>query len=134
MLTNVVQPLLTDLYQITMAYGYWKSGKHNQHAVFELFFRKNPFYGEFTIFCGLEDVISFLKNFTIKDEDIDYLKTVLPQAEPEFFVFLQSLDTKQLTIYAQREGSVVFPRVPLICVEGPLALCQLIETTLLTLG
>ncbi|XP_063721985.1 nicotinate phosphoribosyltransferase-like isoform X2 [Symsagittifera roscoffensis] len=130
---SVVQPLLTDLYQITMCYGYWRSNKHNQNSVFELFFRKNPFKGEFTIFCGLRDVIVFLENFTITDEDVQYLKSVMPDAEPEFFHYMQSLDPKQMKIRAQKEGSVCFPRVPLITLEGPLALCQLVETTLLTL-
>ena len=55
--------LISDLYQITMAYAYWKNGKMNDHAVFDLFFRKNPFQGEFTVFAGLEECIRLLQNF-----------------------------------------------------------------------
>jgi len=69
-----VGPMLTDLYQLTMAYGYWKSGKHRDKAVFDLFFRKNPFGGEFTIFAGLEEVIRSLHAFKFTDEDIAYLR------------------------------------------------------------
>jgi hypothetical protein len=53
-----VTPLLTDFYQLTMAYAYWRNNTHDQPAVFDLFFRKNPFHGEFTIFAGLEEVVS----------------------------------------------------------------------------
>lgn len=58
---------LADLYQITMAYAYWKSGKKKDHAVFDLFFRQNPFQGEFTIFAGLEESLKFLQNFQYSD-------------------------------------------------------------------
>ena len=61
---NLVQPLLTDLYQITMAYAYWKTGKRDEHAVFDLFFRRNPFSGEFTVFAGLEQCLGLLERFS----------------------------------------------------------------------
>ncbi|KAL0108625.1 hypothetical protein PUN28_015232 [Cardiocondyla obscurior] len=131
---GIVQPLLTDLYQITMAYAYWKSGKMNDHAVFDLFFRKNPFQGEFTIFAGLEECIKFLNKFHYSSSDIKYLKSTMdPTVDQRFFDYLQSLTAKNVTIYAIDEGSVVFPRVPLLRVEGPLIMVQLLETTLLTL-
>ncbi|XP_020277588.1 nicotinate phosphoribosyltransferase isoform X4 [Pseudomyrmex gracilis] len=130
---GVVQPLLTDLYQITMAYAYWKSGKMNDCAVFDLFFRKNPFQGEFTIFAGLEECIKFLNKFHYSPSDIEYLKSTMPMVDQKFFDYLQSLTARDVTIYAIDEGSVVFPRVPLIRVEGPLIMVQLLETTLLTL-
>ncbi|XP_021701524.1 nicotinate phosphoribosyltransferase isoform X3 [Aedes aegypti] len=131
---SVVQPLLTDLYQITMAYAYWKSGKIDDHAVFDLFFRTNPFHGEFTIFAGLEECLKFMENFHYSETDIEYLKHALPQGiEEEFFEYLSQLTAKDVTLYALKEGSVAFPRVPLIKVAGPLIIVQLLETTLLTL-
>lgn len=63
-----VPPLLTDLYQFTMAYAYWRAGRHNQHAVFELFFRDNPFNGGFSLFAGLNDCLQFLRDFRFTDE------------------------------------------------------------------
>ncbi|XP_035740576.1 nicotinate phosphoribosyltransferase-like isoform X3 [Vespa mandarinia] len=130
----VVQPLLTDLYQITMAYAYWKSGKTNDYAVFDLFFRKNPFQGEFTIFAGLEECIKFLERFQYSNSDIKYLKSTMPATvDPEFFDYLKNVNVNDVTIYAMQEGSVTFPRIPLLRVEGPLIIVQLLETTLLTL-
>ena len=67
---SVVQPLLTDLYQITMAYAYWKAGRVGDNAVFDLFFRKSPFHGEFTIFAGLTECLIFLQNFKYSSTDI----------------------------------------------------------------
>jgi len=131
---SVVQPLLTDLYQITMAYAYWKSGKINDIATFDLFFRKNPFKGEFTIFAGLSDCLKFLENFHYSDSDIKYLRTVLPPSvEEEFYEFLSQLTPRDVTVHALSEGSVCFPRVPLLRIHGPLIVVQLLETTFLTL-
>ncbi|TPP55183.1 Nicotinate phosphoribosyltransferase [Fasciola gigantica] len=131
---GVVQPLLTDFYQLTMSYGYWKAGKAEEQAVFEIFFRKNPFQGEFTIFAGLSDCIEYLNTFKFTEEDIHYLKSVMPgTVDPAFFVYLLHLPTDGLSLWAADEGSVVFPKEPIVRVEGPVIVCQLLETTLLNL-
>merc|ERR1712088_266951 len=126
----VVQPLLTDLYQITMAYAYWKAGRTKDHAVFDLFFRKNPFNGEFTILAGLSECLHFLENFRYSESDLEYLRQALPSnVEEDFFQYLRDLTAKDIKIYALREGSIAFPRIPLMRIEGPLILAQLLETT-----
>ncbi|XP_060523774.1 nicotinate phosphoribosyltransferase-like [Cylas formicarius] len=131
---GIVQPLLTDLYQITMAYAYWKSGKIDSKAVFDLFFRKNPFNGEFTIFAGLAECLKFLEKFCYSESDIEYIKQILPHyIEEDFFDYLRSLSAKEVKVFAVAEGTVVFPRIPLLRIEGPLIVTQLVETTLLTL-
>jgi len=130
---NVVQPLLTDLYQVTMAYAYWKNGKSNDVSVFDLYFRKNPFQGEFTIFAGLEDCIKFLINFKYSKSDIKYLQKVMKDVDENFWIYIESIDASEIKVSAVPEGSVVFPRVPLLRIEGPLPIVQLLETTLLNL-
>lgn len=131
---SIVQPLLTDLYQITMAYAYWKAEKISSYAVFDLFFRKNPFQGEFTIFAGLEECLKFLDKFAYSASDINYIRQILPSyVEEEFYVFLSTLDASEIKLYSVQEGTVVFPRVPMLRVEGPLILVQLLETTFLNL-
>ena len=130
---TLVRPLLTDMYQLTMCYAYWKSGRHNLPSHFELFFRKAPFDGEITIVAGIDQALSFVQTFKFEEEDLSYIKTLMPQAEPTFFEYLSDLDCSSVTISAVPQGSLVFPRVPLVTVTGPLGVCQLLETTLLTL-
>ena len=181
--------MLTDLYELTMAYGYWKKNKHKDNAVFDLFFRTNPFGGEFTIFAGLEEVVRSLHAFAFTDADTAYLRDgiirqkeelqrdfevglqhgfirktsggfeevhydpwgqeswepkdypehdlriqgPMSSCEPAFFDWLKSLDCSELKIYAVPEGTIVFPRIPLIRVEGPLAIAQMLETAFLNL-
>lgn len=130
---SLVSPLLTDLYQITMVYAYWKVGRHDDHAVFDLYFRKNPFKGEYTVFAGLEEALGLLNSFRFTDSDIAYLRTVLTDAEDAFFQWLSTVDCSAVKVYAIKEGTIVFPRVPLVRIEGSLAVGQLLETPLLNL-
>lgn len=132
---NLIQPLLTDKYQISMCYAYWLDSKHNDQAVFDLFFRKNPFKGEYTIFAGLDECLRYVSNLKFSDGDINYLKGIpdYSNIDGKFWDYLKSLDTASMKIYALHEGSACFPNSPLVRVEGPLGLLQLIETTLLNL-
>ncbi|GMR47509.1 hypothetical protein PMAYCL1PPCAC_17704 [Pristionchus mayeri] len=130
---SLVQALLTDFYQITMCYAHWMNKKSESHAVFDLYFRKNPFQGEYTIFAGLEDCLRFVENFRFSSSDLEYIRHVLPNAEEGFFEYLAALDCKKVRIEAIPEGTVVFPKVPLLIVSGPIGICQLLETTLLNL-
>ncbi|CAL0331795.1 unnamed protein product [Lupinus luteus] len=125
----MVTPLLTDLYQFTMAYAYWKAGKHQQRAVFDLYFRKNPFRGEYTIFAGLEECVRFISNYKLSDEEIDFIRSSLSiSCEDGFFDYLRGIDCSDVEVYAIPEGSVVFPKIPLMRIEGPVAVVQLLET------
>ncbi|RCK80962.1 MAG: Nicotinate phosphoribosyltransferase [Candidatus Ozemobacter sibiricus] len=129
--------LLTDLYQLTMAYGYWKTGTREKEAVFNLFFRKNPFQGGFTIAAGLSYVLDYLSNFRFVDDDIAYLAGLLgndgkPLFEPGFLDHLRHLSLT-CDVDAVPEGTVVFPHEPLVRVQGPLVQCQILETALLNM-
>ena len=129
--------LLTDLYQLTMANGYWKAGMHHRPAVFHLFYRNNPFKNSFAIAAGLDLAIDFLQNFHFTAEDIEYLSTLKGgdgQAlfESGFLEYLQNMKF-ECSIDAIPEGSVVFAHEPLIRVRGPLIQAQLLETVLLNI-
>jgi len=130
-------PLFTDLYQLTMAYGYWKSGKHEMEATFSLFFREHPFRGGFSLTCGLSDVLEFVNHYHFENEEIDYLRTLngsdgSPLFDEEFLMYLRKLRLV-CDIDAIPEGSVVFPYEPLLRVQGPIIQCQLLETALLNI-
>ncbi|EHB01361.1 Nicotinate phosphoribosyltransferase, partial [Heterocephalus glaber] len=128
------RPMLTDLYQATMALGYWRAGRARDPAEFELFFRRCPFGGAFALAAGLRDCLRFLRTFRLQDEDVQFLASVLPRdTDPAFFQDLRSLDCSAVTLRALPEGSLAFPGVPLLQVSGPLLLLQLLETPLLCL-
>lgn len=129
--------LLTDLYQLTMAQAYWKSGCGEKEAVFQMFFRRHPFDGGFTIACGLHSLIETLTEATFDDSDLAYLASLQgrdgqPLFEPEFLATLRDFRLA-CDIDAVPEGTIVFPFEPLVRVTGPLAQAQLLETIVLNL-
>ena len=122
-------PLLTDLYELTMAQGYWKERMLDWEGVFHLFFRKKPFGGEYAIMAGLEGAIEWLNRFSFSDGDLEYLEG-LDLFDEEFLDYLSKLRF-QCDIDAIEEGKVIFPLEPLVRVKGPLIQAQLIESALL---
>lgn len=129
--------LLLDLYHLTMAYGFWKSGLSDRPAVFNLFYRKNPFKHPYAISAGLALAVEVLEEFRFSVNDIQYLGGVKgsdgkPLFPESFLNYLQRMPF-QLDIDAVPEGTVVFPNEPLVRVSGPLLQAQLIESALLNL-
>ncbi|MDR2964145.1 MAG: nicotinate phosphoribosyltransferase [Treponema sp.] len=127
--------LLTDFYSLTMAQGYWK--KHIQEqdaqerAVFEMFFRYQPFGGGYSIFAGLGTLLEKIIDFTFSGNDINYLKS-LNFFEDGFIEFLKDFRFKG-DLWAMDEGTVIFPQEPVIRVEGSFVECQIIEGMLLNI-
>lgn len=121
--------LHTDLYELNMGYTYWKKGNADKHAVYEVYYRSNPFGMGYTIFAGLERVINYIENLKFTDSDIDYLRNEIGYEE-DYLDFLRNWKFRG-TIRAMREGEVAFANEPLIQVEGPIFDCQIIETALL---
>lgn len=129
--------LLTDLYELTMACGYWKAGVLDKEAAFSLYFREHPFHGGFTVACGLQYVIEYLQDFHFAEDDLAYLATVAgsdgqPLFPPEFLDYLRGLRL-ECDVDAIPEGTVVFPHEPLVRVCGPILQAQILETALLNL-
>jgi nicotinate phosphoribosyltransferase len=124
-------PLLTDLYELTMMAGYFKEEMHEEEAVFDLFFRKNPFHGSYAVFAGLEPALKYLSQLRFSPEDIKYLHS-LNIFQKEFLHYLTDFRF-QAKVTAPPEGTLVFANEPLLTVEGKLAEVQLVETALLNI-
>ena len=123
--------LLTDLYELTMMQGYFENKNQNETVIFDAFYRTNPFGGGYSIMAGLEQVIDYVKNLCFTDEDIDYLRSIGIFNEP----FLEYLRDFHFTgdIYAIPEGTIIFPREPLVKVVAPIMQAQLMETAILNI-
>jgi nicotinate phosphoribosyltransferase len=129
--------LLTDLYEITMAYGYWKEKLFDREGAFHLTFRQSPFESGYAIACGLDYVIEYVRNLRFSEDDLQYLRTLKgnddrPLFEDAFCDFLQELRFT-IDLFAIPEGTAVFPNEPILRVTGPLLQCQLLESALLNM-
>ena len=122
--------LMTDLYELTMMQGYFKSNA-KEKVVFDVFYRKNPCDGGYAIAAGLEQAIDYIKNLKFSYEDVAYLKS-LGIFDEDFLNYLRGFHFSG-DIYAIPEGTVVFPREPLVKVIAPIMEAQLVETALLTI-
>lgn len=122
--------LLTDLYELTMMQGYFKTG-NNRTVIFDAFHRKNPCDGGYSISCGLDQVIDYIKNLHFSNEDINYLRSLNIFDED----FLEYLSSFKFTgdIYAIPEGTVMFPKEPIVKVIAPIIEAQLVETAILNI-
>ena len=122
--------LLTDLYQLTMGYGFYRHGKHEEEVVFDVFFRKNALI-TYSVFAGLEQAMDYLLNWRFDDEDIAYLRSLNLFSED----FLEYLKNMKFTgdVYAVKEGTPVFPGEPILTVKAPLIQAQFAETALLNI-
>ena len=121
--------LLTDLYQLTMLQGYFEEKQANETVIFDMFFRNNPHSGGYSVCAGLQQVIEYIEGLHFADEDISYLKTLNLFSDR----FLSYLKDFKFTgdIYAIPEGSVIFPKEPIMKIVAPIMEAQLIETALL---
>ena len=121
--------LMTDFYELTMAGTYFNEGKKDEQVYFDIFFRKNPFEGGYTISGGLDETINYIKNFHFGEEELDYLRK-LGKFSEEFLNYLSTLKFKG-DIYAVPDGTVVFPNEPVLTVKADAVTAQILETALL---
>lgn len=129
--------LNTDLYELTMAQGFWESGQADVQGCFNVFFRDNPFGGGYAIACGMGQIADLVENYVFDEEAIGYLSGIEAPGggslfKPDFLDHLRHF-RMNVTVWAVPEGELVFPREPMVRVEGPLIDCQLLETALLNL-
>lgn len=134
---NVEYALLTDLYQITMAQGYWDAGKTDEEASFTMYFRDYPFKGGYAVACGMAQLADMVEQFRFSTDDVAYLASLDAPGGGKLFdpAFLDYLADLRLTvdIDAVPEGTIVFPHEPIVRVNGPIMQCQLLETALLNM-
>ncbi len=123
--------LLTDLYELTMMQGYFKHKDRNETVIFDAFYRNNPCGGGYSIAAGLEQLIAYIKELHFSPEDIRYLDS-LHLFEKDFLDYLADFHFSG-DIYAIPEGTVIFPREPLVKVIAPIMEAQLVETAILNI-
>ena len=123
--------LFTDLYELTMIAGYYLNNMHDTEAVFDLFIRKNPFGGGYTVVAGIKDAIDYITHLQFTEEEIDYLQSL--NLFPDAILDWLSKFRFTGTVTGVLDGTIIFPHVPILTVTAPLAQAQLIETALLNI-
>ena len=123
--------LLTDLYELTMMQGYFKNKEENRTVIFDAFYRTNPFGGGYAIMCGVEQLVRYVKDLHFSSQDIEYLRS-LNIFDPDFLDYLADFKFTG-DIYAIPEGTLMFPREPMVKVIAPIAQAQLMETAILNI-
>lgn len=129
--------LNTDLYELTMAQGFWESGLVETQGCFNVFFRDNPFNGGYAIACGVGQIAELVENLRFDEQSIEYLASVKAPGggllfKEGFLDYLRDF-SMHVDVWAVPEGDLVFPREPMVRVQGPVIECQLLETALLNL-
>ncbi len=122
--------LHTDLYQINMMETYWADNKANDKAVFEVYFRKNPFGSGYAVFAGLQRIIDYLSGLSFSTDDIEYLREI--GYKEDFLEFLEEYSFAS-DVFSVKEGEIIFANEPILRVEGRIIDCQLIETAILNI-
>src|SRR6056297_2141278 len=120
----------TDQYELTMGQVYFHKGQKNDTAIFDYFFRKLPFKGGYAIFAGLENFLQALQKFRFNNEDIDFLRD--EGMDPEYLEYLKDFRFSG-TVYACREGDLIFPNRPILSIEAPIIEAQILETIVLNI-
>lgn len=122
--------MMTDFYELTMSQTYFKAGKKDEIAVFDAFFRKNPFGKGYGLMGGVDRIIEYIKNFHFTEDDINYLRST-NQFEEDFLEYLRNLRFTG-SIYAIPDATPVFANEPIVTVKAPIIEAQIIETALLS--
>ena len=123
--------MVMDLYELTMANGYFNDGDKETRVAFDVFYRKNPDRGGFAIFAGLEQIIEYIENLHFSEEDVAYLRSLNTFTE-DFLTYLKTFSFHG-DLYAFPEGTIMYPNEPVITVVAPLIDAQLVETAILAL-
>lgn len=123
--------MLMDLYEMTMAHGYFTKQDNTDRVAFDVFYRRNPDQGGFAIFAGLEQVVDYLLNLHFDEEDIAYFKS-LHLFSDEFLKYLHNFKFTG-DVYAFKEGSIIYPNEPILTIVAPLIDAQIAETAVLTM-
>ena len=123
--------MMTDLYQLTMMYGYFKTGMRDNLATFDMFYRSKDATTHYAIMAGLEQLIEYLENLRFDEESLNYLRG-LGIFDEDFLEELRNFEFHG-DVYAVPEGTIVFPGEPLIRVTAPIFEAQLVETALLNI-